>query len=120
MITLYGIKNCDTVKKSIQWISSRNIPFEFHDYKLKGISEEKLKEWIKEMGWETLINKKGTTWKKLDNSVKEGVMDEKQAIALMKTQTSIIKRPIIEVDGNIKTVGFDEEKFKSVLMTGTH
>jgi arsenate reductase (glutaredoxin) len=112
MITLYGIKNCDTIKKSIQWLNSRNIPFEFHDYKAKGISEEKLRTWSSQAGWESLINKKGTTWRNLDESVKAGITTESKAIELMKEQTSVIKRPLIEDGGKIKVIGFDKEKYK--------
>jgi arsenate reductase (glutaredoxin) len=116
MITLYGIKNCDTVKKSIQWLKNRNIPFDFHDYKAKGISEEKLKEWSNQVGWESLINKKGTTWRNLDETVKENVNTESQAIVLMKEYTSIIKRPVIEEKGNIRAIGFDEGKYKTIFV----
>lgn len=118
MITLYGIKNCDTVKKSMQWFKNRNIAVEFHDYKTKGISEEKLKAWSEETNWDSLINKKGTTWRNLSDSIKEKVKDQEQAIILMKEQTSVIKRPVIELDGKIKLIGFDEEKYEKLF--GSH
>ena len=111
MLTLYGIKNCDTVKKAINWLNSRNIPFEFHDYKTKGISEEKLIAWNKQIGWEVLLNKKGTTWRALEDSVKNSIVTDVQAIPLLKSQTSLIKRPVIEDSGTIVTVGYDEEKY---------
>jgi arsenate reductase (glutaredoxin) len=115
MITIYGIKSCDTVQKSIKWLKSKNIPFEFHDYKTMGISEEKLKSWTNKAGWETLVNRKGTTWKKLDEAVKESTTNEIQAIALMKEQTSVIKRPVIEENGILKVVGFDEGKYNGLF-----
>lgn len=115
MIILYGIKNCDTVKKSIEWLKSRNIQFQFHDYKTKGISEEKLKDWSNEAGWENLINKKGTTWKKLDDLVKDQIKDEAQAISLMKENTSVIRRPVVEDEGKLVAIGFDEAKFNTLI-----
>jgi arsenate reductase (glutaredoxin) len=115
MITLYGIKNCDTVKKAINWLKSRNTPFEFHDYKAKGISEEKLIEWTRQVGWEVLLNKKGTTWKGLEDSIKNTVLSEAQAVPLMKAQTSLIKRPVIEVNGRVVAVGYDEGKYAAAF-----
>jgi Spx/MgsR family transcriptional regulator len=112
---VYGIKNCDTVKKALQWLKDKNIAFDFHDYKTKGISESKLKAWSKQVGWETLLNKKGTTWRQLDDSVKEKITNESKAIVLMQDKTSIIKRPLIEKDGKVLMVGFDEGKYSEIF-----
>jgi arsenate reductase len=112
---VYGIKNCDTVKKSTDWLKVHNLQFEFHDYKSKGISEEKLKEWTNQVSWEILVNKKGTTWKKLDESIKNKVTDVASAVELMKEHTSLIKRPVIENNGRIITVGFNEKEYAEKL-----
>ncbi|MXV50935.1 ArsC family reductase [Pedobacter sp. HMF7647] len=111
---VYGIKNCNTVKKALDWLSANNIQYEFHDFKKSGAPEEKLKEWIDKVGWEPLVNKRGTTWKQLDPAVQQTVNNEQAAIKLMQEKTSVIKRPVIERDGNI-ILGFDEEQYKSVL-----
>ncbi len=112
---VYGIKSCDTVKKSTEWLKGHKLQFEFHDYKSKGISEEKLKEWTSQVSWEILVNKKGTTWKKLDESVKKNIVDVTSAVELMKEHTSLIKRPVIEDNGRIIAVGFNEKEYAEKL-----
>ncbi|HXA00448.1 MAG TPA: ArsC family reductase [Cytophagaceae bacterium] len=112
---VYGIKNCDTVKKSLTWLKNKNIPFGFHDYKTQGVSTDKLKEWCKQKSWESLVNKKGTTWRQLDDSIKNKITDEASAILLMKDKTSLIKRPLIEHQGKIVALGFDEEQYQQLL-----
>lgn len=112
---VYGIKNCDTVKKSLNWLKENNILFDFHDYKKEGISENKLREWSKQVGWENLINRRGTTWRKLDETTKEKVIDETHAIDIMLSNTSVIKRPIIEKSGSPIIVGYDEEQYKNTI-----
>lgn len=114
-MTVYGIKNCNTVKAALDWLKSKKIEFEFHDYKSKGISADKLKDWSKQVGWETLVNKKGTTWRQLDDSEKLTVRDEASAIRLMQEKTSVIKRPLLEEKGRVITLGFDEETFNNLL-----
>jgi arsenate reductase len=109
--TVYGIKNCNTVKSSLDWLKKNRVEFEFHDYKKKGIAEAKLKEWIKQVGWENLVNKRGTTWRQLDEKVQAGVTNEKSAIALMLEKTSVIKRPLIEKNGKVLVLGFDETDY---------
>ena len=111
---VYGIKNCDTVKKALTWLDKKKISYEFHDYKAKGISKEKLKAWTKQVGWETLVNKKGMTWRQLEDAVNEKVVDDSSAIALMEEKTSVIKRPLIEVGDEVMSVGFDEKEFAKV------
>lgn len=107
---VYGIPNCNTVKKAIDWLRNNQREFEFNDYKKQGITKEKLKEWSKEAGWEKLINKKGTTWRGLPAEQQQKVTNEKAAIELMIEKPSVIKRPVIESDGKL-IVGFDEEEY---------
>ncbi len=113
-ITLYGIKNCDTMKKARAWFGKRGVEYAFHDYKTAGIEREKLEGWAKKAGWETLINRTGTTFKKLPDDDKEG-LTEKKAIALMLAQPSMIKRPVLELPGGKLLVGFDPEEYSAAL-----
>ena len=110
-MVLYGIKNCNTVKNAISWLSAKKVKFDFHDYKSKGITKEKLKEWSKQVGWESLVNKRGTTWRQLDEAVQGKVINEDAAIALMMDKTSVIKRPLIEENGKVVALGFDEATY---------
>ena len=101
--TIYGIKNCDTMKKARAWLDTHGVAYEFHDYKA-GVDKDKLKQWSDKVGWETLLNRAGTTFKKLPDSDKEG-LTEKKALALMLAQPSMIKRPVLET-GSKLLVGF--------------
>jgi len=112
---LYGIKNCNTVKSAIEWLRKRKIDFEFHDYKSKGVTEAKLKDWSGQVGWETLINKRGTTWRQLNEASQAKIVNGAAAIAFMKNSTSVIKRPLIEHNGKVVTVGFDEIEYKKIF-----
>ncbi|MBT1703251.1 ArsC family reductase [Chryseosolibacter indicus] len=112
---VYGIKNCNTVKTALDWLKSKNIDFEFHDYKAKGITESKLKEWSKQVGWESLVNKRGTTWRQLDKELQEKITSEPAAVSLMKEKTSIIKRPLIEENGKVLALGFDESQYNKTF-----
>jgi len=109
---VYGIKNCDTVKKSLKWLDDNGVKYEFHDYKKSGISKEKLAEWSGKVGYEVLLNKKGTTWKKLEPEQQNGVNSAESAFELMVDKTSVIRRPLLEnpSTGEI-VVGFDPEGF---------
>jgi arsenate reductase len=111
---VYGIPNCDTIKKTLDWLKKNKINFEFHDYKKSGISKTKLETWCKLVGWEILLNKKSSTWRSLPLTVQEKITGQQSAIKLMIENTSIIKRPVIEAE-NILLVGFDEEKFITQL-----
>ena len=93
MITMFGIKNCDTIKKARKWLEAEGIDYQFHDYKKEGLSTEMLNSWVKDLGWEALVNKRGTTWRKLPEAVKESI-DQASAIEIMLENTSIIKRPL--------------------------
>lgn len=114
-MTVYGIKNCNTVKLALDWLKQNKIEFEFHDYKAKGIDKATLKNWSQQVGWESLVNKRGTTWRQLDAEVQAKVTNETTAIALMMEKTSVIKRPLVEVNGKVVTLGFDEGEFKKHL-----
>ena len=106
-IIIYGIPNCDSIKKTIDWCNKQKIDFAFHNYKKEGIEIDKLKHWCKEVGWETIFNKKGTTWKKMAADFENKKITEKIAIEIMLKNNSIIKRPIIETGKQI-IVGYDE------------
>lgn len=112
---VYGIKNCNTVKNALDWLNRHKIEYTFHDYKKSGVTEAKLKDWVKQVGWESLVNKRGTTWKQLDDDIKETVTSQAAAIALMKEKTSVIKRPLIEVDGKVVALGFDENLYEEKI-----
>jgi arsenate reductase len=104
---IYGIKNCDTMKKARGWLDSHGVGYDFHDYKAVGISKDKLKGWSDKVGWETLLNRAGTTFRKLPDADKEG-LNERKAIALMLAQPSMIKRPVLEAGAKL-LVGFKPE-----------
>ena len=113
-ITIYGIKNCDTMKKARAWLDGLGVAYGFHDYKAVGIERATLLAWAREVGWETLLNRAGTTFRKLPDKDKDG-LTEKKAIALMLAQPSMIKRPVLELDGGKLLVGFSPELYaKSV------
>jgi len=108
-ITIYGIKNCDTMKKARAWLDERGLAYAFHDYKTEGIDRRVLEGWVREVGWETLLNRAGTTFRKLPDAQRENVT-EKKAIALMIEQPSMIKRPVLDVGGKL-IVGFKPEVY---------
>ena len=108
-ITIYGIKNCDTMKKARIWLDEHGVAYDFHDYKTVGIAKDKLKQWSDELGWETLLNRAGTTFKKLPDSDKEG-LNERKALALMLAQPSMIKRPVLDLGGKL-LVGFKPDVY---------
>lgn len=107
-VTIYGIPNCDTMKKARAWLADHGIEAYFHDYKKQGIARAKLEAWSRVVGWETLLNRAGTTFRKLDDGDKEGI-DQKKAIALMLAQPSLIKRPVLELGAEVPLVGFKPE-----------
>jgi arsenate reductase (glutaredoxin) len=109
-ITIYGIKNCDTMNKARAWLDKHGVEYAFHDYKTVGIERAKLDGWAKKTSWETLLNRAGTTFRKLPDKDKEG-LTEKKAIALMLAQPSMIKRPVLELGGGKLLVGFKPEEY---------
>ena len=106
MITIYGIPNCDTVKKARAWFTTRGIDTVFHDFKKQGVPAELLTEWSRSPGWESLLNRKGMTWRKLDAATQDSIRNSASALALMAAQPSVIKRPVVDW-GSQTTVGFD-------------
>jgi arsenate reductase len=112
-VTIYGIKNCDTMKKARAWLDSHGVAYVFHDYKTEGIAKDKLKQWSDELGWETLLNRAGTTFRKLPDGDKEG-LNERKALALMLAQPSMIKRPVLDLGGKL-LVGFKPEIYTEKL-----
>jgi Spx/MgsR family transcriptional regulator len=106
-ITLYGIPNCDTVKKARAWLTEHGVDVQFHDFKKQGVPEAPLDRWLEMLDWEKLLNRHGTTWRKLPDATKEAVTDAKSARALMLAQPSVIKRPVVEWSARDVTVGFD-------------
>jgi len=113
MTTLYGIPNCDTVRKAKKWLSANGIEFDFHDFRKDGLDETQLKRWVKELGWEILLNKRGMMWRKLPDSKKENI-NEKNAIAIMLAEPAIIKRPVLDL-GKQRHVGFSEAEYKKLF-----
>jgi len=111
---LYGIKNCDTVRRAVQWLNDAKVEFEFHDYKSKGITASKLEAWSEKTGWESLLNKKGMTWKQLPEKTKDSINDQSAAIRLMVEKPTVIKRPVIEAAGHV-LLGFDEALYRQVF-----
>lgn len=107
--TIYGIKNCDTMKKARAWLDAHGVAYDFHDYKAAGIARDKLQQWSDEAGWETLLNRAGTTFRKLPDSDKEG-LNERKALALMLAQPSMIKRPVLEQGARL-LVGFKPDVY---------
>ena len=106
-ITLYGIPNCDTVKKARAWLTGEGVGYTFHDFKKQGVPPERLDHWLATAGWQKLLNRQGTTWRKLDPAAQARASDAAGARALMLEQPSVIKRPVVEWDGKAVTVGFD-------------
>ena len=112
---VYGIVNCNTVKKSLDWIRANELTYEFHDYKKKGITAEKLTEWFNVFGWEKVINKNGLTFKKLSKEEQQSINSPEKAIAFLIQNTSAIKRPIVEIEGKPILIGFKDEEYQQKL-----
>ena len=109
-LTIYGIPNCDTMKKARAWLDSHGVAYDFHDYKKAGIDRQRLEAWSKKVGWETLLNRAGTTFLNLPGNDKQDV-DERKAIDLMLAQPSLIKRPVLDLGGGKLLVGFKPENY---------
>jgi arsenate reductase len=113
-ITIYGIRNCDTMKKARAWLDRRGVDYAFHDYKTRGIDRGRLETWARKAGWETLVNRAGLTFKKLPDKDKQG-LNEKKAIALMLRQPSMIRRPVLELSGGKLLVGFKPDEYARAI-----
>jgi len=114
-ITLFGIPNCDTVKKARAWLAEHQVTVQFHDFKKLGVPPELLDHWLSTVGWEKLLNRQGTTWRQLDEASKASVHDSKSARSLMLAQPSVIKRPVVAWSAQDLTVGFDAANWQSRL-----
>lgn len=115
MITLYGIPNCNTVKKALDWLKAHELAFTFHDFKKKGITLDKLEEWSAQVGWEALLNKRGTTWKQLSPEIQQAVQNKETAFELILQKTSVTKRPVLESNGKI-ILGFEEQTYQAFFI----
>src|ERR1700744_3544849 len=111
---VYGITNCNTVKKALDWLKTNHVDYEFQDFKKLGVSADKLKEWDSKAGYEKFMNKQGLTWKQLDPEVKDSIKTKEDALNLLQQKTSMIKRPVIEKDGFLY-FGFDESVYKQLV-----
>ena len=116
-VTIYGIKNCDTMKKARTWLDAQSQAYTFHDYKTEGISRERLEAWVAELGWEKVLNRAGTTFRKLPEADRTA-LDARKAVALMLAQPSMIKRPVLEGDGRL-IVGFKPQDYASALTSSS-
>ena len=112
-ITMYGIKNCDTIKKARTWLEGKGLAYDFHDYKASGIDRGRLTGWVDKLGWEVLLNRAGTTFRKLPDDERADI-DKAKAISLMEAQPSMIKRPVLDVDGDL-IVGFKPDQYQARL-----
>ncbi|WP_250507365.1 MULTISPECIES: ArsC family reductase [unclassified Caballeronia] len=112
---VYGIPNCDTVKKARVWLEEHGVPFEFHDFKKAGVNEKLVQDWLKDVSLDQLINKRGTTWRGLSDVHKAEADTANGAIALMIHKPSIIKRPVVVVNGRVKTLGFSAEQYETLF-----
>lgn len=113
---LYGIKNCDTMKKTFAWLDEHHIAYTFHDYRKSAVATETLARWCERLGWQTLVNTRGTTWRKLD-PVQQAISSADDAIALMASHTSVIRRPVIETAAGELVAGFDPDRLAALFDT---
>ncbi|MFW5386905.1 MULTISPECIES: ArsC family reductase [unclassified Yersinia (in: enterobacteria)] len=111
-LRLYGIKNCDTIKKARRWLEEQGIAYQFHDYRADGLSDERLQGFIDQLGWEPLLNTRGTTWRKLPQAQRDAITDALAAKALMLEQPAIIKRPLLEATNGEMLLGFKIESYQ--------
>ena len=112
MLNLYGIKNCDTVKKARRWLEDHGIEYQFHDFRQDGLDKKLLSSWVDLLGWETVVNKRSTTWRNLTDKEKE-ISTNSQAVKLLAANPTLIKRPVVQ-NGNILLIGFKKSEFKNL------
>ncbi len=113
MVTLYGIKNCDTIKKARNWLNERGIDYRFHDYRADGIDAETIEQWLLHVDWEILLNRRGTTWRKLEPEV-QAATNRDNVVALLLEYPAMIKRPVLDID-NVISVGFKSEYYENIF-----
>jgi len=116
MLTLCGIKNCDSVKKARKWLDANGIDYHFHDFRTAGLEQQTLRQWNTAVGWEALLNRRGTSWRQLPQEVKDAI-DETSALALMLENPTLIKRPVLELENGAVQVGFNEDNYAKLLAT---
>jgi len=114
MTVLYGIRNCDTVKKARRWLDEHGVAYRFHDFRADGLDEKRLARWAKQLGWETLLNRRGTTWRQLPAAQRDKVTDAAGAVAAMLAHAALIKRPVLESGGALR-VGFSADDYAALL-----
>lgn len=112
-ITLYGIANCDNVRKARKWLAERGVDYRFHDFRKDGLDQQRLRAWIAELGWEALLNRRGASWRKLPEAVRDG-MDEEAAVRVMLEQPAIIKRPLLDL-GSERRLGFSPASYEELF-----
>ena len=112
--TLHGIANCDTVRAARAWLDGRGVAYGFHDFRRDGVPEAELRRWIAALGWEALVNRRGTTWRKVDQAARDGVVDAESAAALLRAHPSAIRRPVLAV-GDALVVGFDAGRYAALF-----
>src|SRR3569623_3713016 len=115
MITLYGIKNCDTGKKARRWLTEHGVAHRFHDFRCDGLDEKQLIDWVEPLGWEAVLNRRGTSWRTLSDDQREKIVDQASAIAAMLAQPALIKRPVLETGGGGVRVGYAEADYAALL-----
>ncbi len=113
MINLYGIPNCDTVKRARTWLDTQQLPYQFHDFKKLGVPEAALDQWLAALGWEPLVNRRGTTWRQLEEAERAAVVDAASARAALRAHPSLVKRPVVDWGAGRFTVGFDAEAWQA-------
>jgi len=116
MIVMYGIKNCDTIKKARRWLEANNVDYRFHDYRTDGIDADLMQKFIAELGWEALLNTRGTTWRKMDETLRASINNADSAAALMVEMPAIIKRPLLCAPGKPMLLGFNEKQYQTYFI----
>lgn len=115
MLTVYGISNCDTVRKALKWLDKKGLRYTFYDYKVQGLSNEQLEAWMQQKEWTEILNTRSTTWRELPQALKDSVVDAPSAIKVIPENFSMIKRPLVERDDKIILLGFDEKQWEATL-----
>ncbi|CUB04950.1 ArsC family reductase [Marinomonas fungiae] len=113
MTTIYGIKNCDTMKKAFRWLEENNVEYAFHDYRKDGLERDLLASWIEQLGWEAVVNKRGTTWRKLEPEI-QAAMNNETAVEVLLEQPAMIKRPLLDHQQSL-TLGFKPEQYQAIF-----
>lgn len=113
--TIYGIKNCDTMKKAFRWLDEHNVEYRFHDYRKDGLERELLSQWIEQLGWEAIVNKRGTTWRKLDPDT-QNTMSNETAVEVLLEQPAMIKRPLLDHAQSL-TLGFKPDQYQAIFLS---